>query len=151
MGSEYPFHRGEHEEAEVDASSRYLVPFVHLSIFMGVAVPFGWVIGPLCFLYTIGNRHALVHREATKLLNYTLTITIVALGVHVYGIVNGRTPDMETMWVGDQLLMMAACLLPFWAALCTHYRGKSWYPAIPFVRPPKLEPETKQRSEKRTA
>jgi uncharacterized Tic20 family protein len=140
MPSEYPFHRGEHEETDITASSRFLIPFVHLSMFSAALVPYGWVLGPLCVLYTIGNRHPLVHREATRAFNFALTVTLIALGVHVYGIVEHRTPDMETMWIGDIYVTVVACMFPLWSTISAYHQGQSLYPAIPFIRPPKPEP-----------
>jgi uncharacterized Tic20 family protein len=142
MDSDYPFHRGEEIDHEITFSGRYGIPLVHLSLWSGALIPYGWIAGPLFFIYTIGNRHTLVHSEATKAFNFGVTVTVLAFVVHVYGILAGRTPDMTTYWTGDQLLWIASFALPVFAGMFAYFQAPFWYPAIPFVRPPKTPKES---------
>jgi hypothetical protein len=79
----------------------------------------------------------LVHRESLKALNFAITITLLSLAVHVYGVIDGKTPDMETPCLWDQLVLALGFVVVLWATFLGWCRIPVGYPAIPFIRKPK--------------
>lgn len=138
------FNPGVPHWGSMDMLERPWALLAHGSLLTAPFLPFvGPIVGPLAVIYTVGHRNKVVHAEATRALNFGITLSLVWLGVRYYGFFTGEIQsqnDVSMLEFYVYLVAMPFIVLSMFRAF--HGDPSRYALAVPWIRAPKVKPET---------